>query len=146
MAPSQNQTKDKGKGKAREKRRASEDVGEDADSEEATSSVAAKPAAVKKLLSQHKVRTSQQDRTLDSMFPVTSPSQVPDNNTTAGPLKPPDIPVSEVYLQSVDQLRAEVELGRHQGTSNNPCLGLSWSLIAQQSLLRSSSNIRSWAW
>ncbi|KZT70490.1 DNA mismatch repair protein MutL [Daedalea quercina L-15889] len=76
----------------------------------------------KKTLSQHKVRTSLQDRTLDSMFPVISPSQQRGGNGSPGTgmNTPPqagsrvrDIKESQCYLTSVRSLRAAVVKGKH---------------------------------
>ena len=72
----------------------------------------------KKVLSQHKVRTSQADRTLDSMFPVTNPSQLRDESGLSSTLKSPDIPESRVLLRSVETLRKDLDKGKHQG---QPC-------------------------
>ncbi|KAJ3554935.1 hypothetical protein NM688_g2846 [Phlebia brevispora] len=79
--------------------------------EEASSSIAA--PVLKKTLSQHKVRTSQSDRTLDSMFPVINPSQK-DNSSAQEPLKPPEIPESDCLLASVKILRERIALGKHE--------------------------------
>ncbi|TFY56523.1 hypothetical protein EVJ58_g7586 [Rhodofomes roseus] len=116
-------SQDKGKGK----KRAREEDEMDVDEPEPPPSQAAKP---KKTLSQHKVRTSLQDRTLDSMFPVFSPSQQRPGDDTqsgsgspnAGSGTPPgtqsgsrvrEIKESQCYLTSVRQLRAAVVKGRH---------------------------------
>ena len=80
----------------------------------------------KKTLSHHKVRTSLQDRTLDSMFPVANPAQISglnDSNTTRTD-RPPnvsksrDIGESECYLTSVKDLRDSVTENKH----NRECL------------------------
>ncbi|OAX31623.1 hypothetical protein K503DRAFT_805920, partial [Rhizopogon vinicolor AM-OR11-026] len=58
----------------------------------------------KKVLSQHKVRTSLQDRTLDSMIPVTDPSRTDsDEPTTAIRLR--DIKESTCHFASIKELR-----------------------------------------
>ena len=64
-------------------------------------------ATAKKIYSQHKVRTSQQDRTLDSMFVA--------NESGTQLHKAPDIPESAVYLRSVKGLRQDVLKGVHTG-------------------------------
>ena len=86
-------------------------------------SSAATPA-MKKVLSQHKVRTSQKDRTLDSMFPVINPSQIDtgeviesssqDDGRSGKRKRGAEIEVSECYLLSVRKLREELEKGKHQ--------------------------------
>ncbi|KAH9926723.1 DNA mismatch repair protein MutL [Fomitopsis serialis] len=115
-------TQDNGKGKKRARDEDEMDVDE---AEPPPTSQAARP---KKMLSQHKVRTSLQDRTLDSMFPVFSPSQQRSGNgsgggspnTGTGTGTPPqnaprvrEIKESQCYLSSVKQLRAAVVKGKH---------------------------------
>lgn len=68
----------------------------------------------KRIYSQHKVRTSMQDRTLDSMVPVTNPSQVP-AGTSVETSRTKEIRESECILSSVSRLRADVLQGRHDG-------------------------------
>lgn len=72
------------------------------------------PSLVKKTLSQHKIRTSQTDRTLDSMFPLVNPLQVEDSSSR-GHVNTPDIPESKCYLQSVQILREKMDTGKHRG-------------------------------
>ncbi|KIM85752.1 hypothetical protein PILCRDRAFT_816958 [Piloderma croceum F 1598] len=108
-------------GKGKEKDRIIDDgVAE----EEALSSIAAVSDVKKKTLSQHKVRTSLQDRTLDSMFPVANPDQIhaadsssigadPPQNAS----KPKDIKESECYLTSVKYLRDSVTKRKHNHLS-----------------------------
>lgn len=77
----------------------------------------------KKTLSRHKVRTSLQDRTLDSMFPVISPAQQRPAGSDGSPgtsaNTPPqaravkEIKESQCYLTSVKNLRAAVGKGKH---------------------------------
>jgi DNA mismatch repair protein MLH1 len=74
-----------------------------------------------KTLSQHKVRTSLKERTLDSMFPVLNPARInsppgeSENNTaTPGSLNPREVKESECYLTSVKQLRRSVLKGKHK--------------------------------
>ncbi|EED84901.1 predicted protein [Postia placenta Mad-698-R] len=83
----------------------------------------------KKVLSQHKVRTSLTDRTLDSMFPVISPSQQPGSDAatgttnrtaqeaTPGTPRVREIKESECFLTSVRDLRQAVLKGRHRRLS-----------------------------
>ncbi|KAI0088835.1 DNA binding protein [Irpex rosettiformis] len=72
--------------------------------------------ATKKTPSHHKVRTSMQDRTLDSMFPILDPSQAVsvESDPARPPAKVPDIKLSECNLGSVLQLRDEVANAKHQ--------------------------------
>ncbi|KAF4581677.1 DNA mismatch repair protein [Pleurotus pulmonarius] len=90
-----------------------------------TDSSTSKGARAKKIASQHKVRTSLTDRTLDSMFPVvnqaTQPSplldaKVHDSPATQSPspLKIRDIKESECYLTSVLNLRHALIKGKHK--------------------------------
>ena len=75
----------------------------------------------KKTSSQHKVRISLQDRTLDSMFPVANPAQIaPANdisNNADSTSKSREIKESECYLTSVRDLREAVAKGRHSRES-----------------------------
>ena len=114
IAPTTEQSK-KGKKRAR-----SED--EDDSSEAGPSTTTAALPAAKKHAPNHKVRTSQSDRTLDSMFPVLPPSQRPSieeaepgQTQQAPPVKVPEIAVSECILASVLRLREEVERVKHEG-------------------------------
>lgn len=74
----------------------------------------------KKTLSQHKVRTSLQERTLDSMFPVVNPARVDGSSTdnrvngSQNAIKSRDVPESECNLTSVRNLRQGVVKGRHK--------------------------------
>ena len=81
--------------------------------------------------SQHKVRSSQQDRTLESMFPVVHPAArgVSDDDGSdevaiveddiveveepRSSSKVKDIPESQCYLTSVSDLRQETLAGKH---------------------------------
>lgn len=77
--------------------------------------ISARPAA-KKLTSQHKVRTSQQDRTLDSMFPIVNPSlQGKDTGQKSGPVRVAEIKPSHCNLASVIELRDELSKVKHAG-------------------------------
>ncbi|KAI0795447.1 DNA binding protein [Abortiporus biennis] len=114
IAPVQSQMKDKGKGKEREKQ---SEEGEDEVG--SGSSAISTPATLKKISSQHKVRNSTKDRTLDSMFPIlASQQQKPtqgDPSTPAArtPGRIHEIKESECYLSSVKSLRAEVGKVKH---------------------------------
>ncbi|KAF9003434.1 histidine kinase-like ATPase [Cyathus striatus] len=72
----------------------------------------------KKVYSQHKVRTSLQDRTLDSMFPVVNPAQLeqheirPESSLTT--TRGRDIKESECYLTSIRTLRRRLQEGKHR--------------------------------
>ncbi|KAI0053206.1 DNA mismatch repair protein MutL [Auriscalpium vulgare] len=80
-------------------------------------------AEAKKIASQHKVRMSVADRTLDSMFPVAGPSQsrsrefAADEGQTSNALKngrkDKDIPESQCFLASVLGLRERVLKAGH---------------------------------
>lgn len=113
IAPAASQNR-KGKERARP-----EDEDELSDASSSTPFVV--PSAVKKPAPNHKVRTSQQDRTLDSMFPVLAASQRPSTNDMdsgqtqkAVVVKVPEIVTSECNLASVMRLREEVERVRHE--------------------------------
>ncbi|RDB30347.1 DNA mismatch repair protein Mlh1 [Hypsizygus marmoreus] len=76
----------------------------------------------KKTLSQHKVRTSLKDRTLDSMFPVANPAQITKSSSSKGQPDEPspaiirsrDIKESECFLTSVTKLRQNLHKGKHK--------------------------------
>jgi DNA mismatch repair protein MLH1 len=75
----------------------------------------------KRTYSQHKVRTSLQDRTLESMFPVVNPAQLEkssaDPSDTPGPpSKSRDVKESECFLTSVQDLRKALVKGKHRRT------------------------------
>ncbi|KAJ3866490.1 histidine kinase-like ATPase [Lentinula novae-zelandiae] len=73
----------------------------------------------KKVYSHHKVRTSLQDRTLDSMFPVVNPSQISKGPAESSP-QPQSLPrsremkESECFLTSVTTLRNRIVKGKHK--------------------------------
>ncbi|KAJ7599268.1 hypothetical protein C8J56DRAFT_185991 [Mycena floridula] len=112
-----------------------EDDAEEADEEMTPEQelVASSSTAAKRTIpSQHKVRTSLQDRTLDSMFPVNNPNQVgskrkgkaredaidvdvdpPTSSQSQGKSRE-EIKQSECFLTSVKNLRAAVEKGKHR--------------------------------
>lgn len=76
----------------------------------------------RKVYSQHKVRTSTQDRTLDSMFPLASKNTVSPldvtmaepPNTPSNSLRGREIKESECLLTSVKDLRRKVQKGKHR--------------------------------
>jgi len=71
-------------------------------------------SVVKKVLSQHKVRTSLQDRTLDSMIPVTDPLRTEsDEPVTAIRLR--DIKESTCHFASIAELRRLATKRIHHG-------------------------------
>lgn len=93
-----------------------------------------KGGSSQKVYSHHKVRNSQQDRTLESMFPVTHPATQAAANDSEGEVgdtddepqvfeedkslsKIRDVPESECYLTSVINLREEVKAQRHNRLS-----------------------------
>ncbi|KAI0293990.1 hypothetical protein BC826DRAFT_1013643 [Russula brevipes] len=92
-------------------------------SDSASSTPPPPPSAppTKKILSQHKVRTSAADRTLDSMFlPSSSQPREPDNTTARQDTdtvkerrKTKEIPQSTCYLTSVLTLRENVKEAKH---------------------------------
>lgn len=74
------------------------------------------PGTVKKVYPKHKVRTSASDRTLESMFPKVSQSQVVfatnGNESRVGP-RSREIKESVCRLASVQSLRSEVVQAKH---------------------------------
>ncbi|KAI6134789.1 histidine kinase-like ATPase [Pisolithus croceorrhizus] len=91
------------KKKAREDGNESEDENDDGPTESAS--------LVQKSLSQHKVRTSLQDRTLESMLPVNDPSRSDDSSGRAVRLG--DIKESQCSLTSIAELRQSVVKNVH---------------------------------
>ncbi|KAI9429682.1 histidine kinase-like ATPase, partial [Lactarius psammicola] len=86
-----------------------------AGSDTASSTPPPGPPAAKKILSQHKVRTSGADRTLDSMF-LPTPTQSGDHGKPAARRrKTREIQQSTCYLTSVSTLRDNVKKGKHVG-------------------------------
>ena len=71
----------------------------------------------RRVYSQHKVRTSLKDRTLDSMFPIAHPSQRPSKDSAIPVTQPAskerEIKEAECYLKSVRDLRAAVVKAKH---------------------------------
>ncbi|KAF8519443.1 DNA binding protein [Gautieria morchelliformis] len=67
----------------------------------------------RKIYSNQKVRTSTQDRTLDSMFPVINPSQAPATSSPAEPSRKINIKESACILTSVQSLRSDILKRRH---------------------------------
>ncbi|KAJ7145341.1 histidine kinase-like ATPase, partial [Mycena crocata] len=74
------------------------------------------PAPPKKTLSQYKVRTSLQDRTLESMFPVANPTQIDSRGEgkSVQTSKSREITESECFLTSVKTLRQKALKGKHR--------------------------------
>ncbi|KAK0446015.1 histidine kinase-like ATPase [Desarmillaria tabescens] len=75
----------------------------------------------RKTYSHNKVRTSLQDRTLDSMFPIINPSQIDGSSSrtatsvlSPGMTKAREIKESECILTSVQNLRHSVVKGKHR--------------------------------
>ncbi|KAG6879008.1 hypothetical protein C0992_005898 [Termitomyces sp. T32_za158] len=93
----------------------------DVEDDESSSNVSKAPK-LKKTLSQHKVRTSLKDRTLDSMFPVTNPAQVAGSSSqgqvqdepSARTLKSREVKESTCFLTSVLDLRRKIMKGKHR--------------------------------
>ncbi|KAI0777761.1 DNA binding protein [Trametes elegans] len=89
--------------------------------------VAASQPAKRKVYSQHKVRTSLKERTLDSMFPIAHPSQQSGSGEGGGeaagsPRTPPtgrdrEIKESQCFLKSVKELRSAVHRVKHNQLS-----------------------------
>ncbi|KAJ6493696.1 histidine kinase-like ATPase [Mycena vitilis] len=77
--------------------------------------------APKKTLSQYKVRTSLQDRTLESMFPVVNPTRIGEASSgkgkSADTSKSREIKESECILTSVKKLRQNAIKGKHKQIS-----------------------------
>jgi DNA mismatch repair protein MLH1 len=102
--------------KEREGKEQEEEEEESQDKEESATSQPGK----KKTLSQHKVRTSLQERMLDSMFPIINPARIKNDNKDPSssfekvPSKPRDVPESDCALTSVCSLRQAVLKGKHQ--------------------------------
>ncbi|KAJ6571736.1 histidine kinase-like ATPase [Mycena capillaripes] len=92
--------------------------------EDGNAAVEQRPAAAsapKKTLSQYKVRTSLQDRTLESMFPVVNPTQIDELSSGKGKSvdtsKSREIKESECILTSVRKLRQNAIKGKHKQLS-----------------------------
>nr|VWO95988.1 Di/tri peptide transporter 2 [Ganoderma boninense] len=106
-----------------------DDVNSDSDSQshdgvpgDGELTAAASHPAKRKVYSQHKVRTSLKDRTLDSMFPIAHPSQRPSKESegdgSSSPATPPvlktlEIKESKCFLQSIRALREAVVKAKH---------------------------------
>lgn len=67
----------------------------------------------KKVYSHNKVRTSLHDRTLDSMFPVTNPSQIGKSPSANPNSRYREVKESECFLTSVISLRKRIAKGKH---------------------------------
>ncbi|KAG5645503.1 hypothetical protein DXG03_005913 [Asterophora parasitica] len=110
IADPEHQISKKRKGKEREV----------SDDKEEESSNVSESDSKKKTLSQHKVRTSLKDRTLDSMFPIVNPAQVSKSSTHGhqkdflSTLKSRDVKESECNLTSVVNLRQKTTKGKHR--------------------------------
>lgn len=97
---------------------------------DAASSTPPGSSATKKILSQHKVRTSAADRTLDSMFlPIESQPRELDNSGARNGAdvvkerrKTREIPQSTCYLTSVLTLRENVKKLKHTGVQRVPTI------------------------
>ncbi|KAJ3885102.1 histidine kinase-like ATPase [Lentinula edodes] len=81
--------------------------------------VSASLSGPKKVYSHHKVRTSLQDRTLDSMFPVVNPSQIGKGPAESNPQsrslpRSREVKESECFLTSVTTLRTRIVKGKHK--------------------------------
>ncbi|KAJ3907492.1 histidine kinase-like ATPase [Lentinula edodes] len=81
--------------------------------------VSASLSGPKKVYSHHKVRTSLQDRTLDSMFPVVNPSQIGKGPAESNPQsqslpRSREVKESECFLTSVTTLRNRILKGKHK--------------------------------
>ncbi|KAJ7889722.1 histidine kinase-like ATPase [Mycena leptocephala] len=114
LAEPEQSTSKKGKGKERAR--------DDNKAEEAAAET--KPTAStapKKTLSQYKVRTSLQDRTLESMFPVVNPTRIEGVSSAKGKSadtsKSREIKESECILTSVKRLRQNAIKGKHKQLS-----------------------------
>ncbi|KAJ7910618.1 histidine kinase-like ATPase [Mycena leptocephala] len=114
LAEPEQSTSKKGKGKERAR--------DDNEAEEAAAET--KPTAStapKKTLSQYKVRTSLQDRTLESMFPVVNPTRIEGVSSAKGKSadtsKSREIKESECILTSVKRLRQNAIKGKHKQLS-----------------------------
>ncbi|KIK94933.1 hypothetical protein PAXRUDRAFT_141840 [Paxillus rubicundulus Ve08.2h10] len=72
------------------------------------------PSSVPKLYSQHKVRTSLHDRTLESMIPVTNPSRSDGGDAFGSATALRDIQESSCNLTSISKLRQSVRKSVHR--------------------------------
>ena len=79
--------------------------------------VAYRPLATK-LYSQHKVRTSLHDRTLESMIPVLNPSRSDGDDVSKKTVGLREIPESNCDLTSILELRKSVQKSVHHGLSH----------------------------
>lgn len=102
------------------KTRPSKEQEHETDGPEASASSSFTGIVIKKrTYSQHKVRTSLQDRTLDSMFPVVNPAQLEKSSANPSDTQSPtpksrDIKESECFLTSVQDLRKALVKGKHR--------------------------------
>ncbi|KZP14929.1 DNA mismatch repair protein MutL [Athelia psychrophila] len=117
LAPSNEQSSKKGKAKERAKEIPDEPMeGQDSSS----SGGNALAAILFKTASQHKVRISMQDRTLESMFPVVNPAQIAPGADVLTGIEPTsslpptrEIKETACFLGSVGGLRDAVSKGKH---------------------------------
>ncbi|KAJ3574331.1 hypothetical protein NP233_g1848 [Leucocoprinus birnbaumii] len=116
----------------RSRKEAENDTNEGGEESKESDSATVEPQEQKKTYSYHKVRTSNKDRTLDSMFPVRNPTQVQDDNSSQGKgkgkapaegtsssttittSKSREVKESECMLTSVQNLRQGVLKIRHR--------------------------------
>ncbi|KAG6334470.1 hypothetical protein ID866_4618 [Astraeus odoratus] len=91
------------KGKKRERDKETEIEGEEEESEDED-----RPTTIQKTLSQHKVRTSLQDRTLESMLPMTNPARSDGDDPSGTAIRLRDIKESQCDLTSIMELRQSV--------------------------------------
>ena len=71
-----------------------------------------------KLYSQHKVRTSLHDRTLESMIPVLNPSRSDGDDVSKKAVGLRDVPESSCDLTSILELRKSIQKSVHHGLSH----------------------------
>lgn len=93
----------------------------------------------KKVLSQHKVRTSLQDRTLDSMIPVTDPLRT-ESNEPATAIRLQDIKESTCHLASIAELRRLATKRTHHGGLHSFCCDQTADMRKTQTSLKLSRN------
>ncbi|KAJ7839580.1 histidine kinase-like ATPase [Mycena olivaceomarginata] len=120
LAETEQSTSKKRKGK--ERAHAEDEQDADAEPKPAQSSGCPPHSLVtqqpKKTLSQYKVRTSLQDRTLESMFPVVNPTHIAGASSAKGKSNADrEIKESECTLTSVKRLRQKAIKGKHKQLS-----------------------------
>jgi DNA mismatch repair protein MLH1 len=95
------------------------------------------------MYSHHKVRTSLQERTLDSMFSVANPvwsASEKDADTRAGNVR--DIQMSDCALTSVGDLRQAVHNGRHKRTLDLSSVAWLYDDVSRDRAQRDTRNTR----